>query len=66
MSLLKKNLDPFRGLSVEAKFTITYAKLIGILVFVTHRLAFQILPRIYSCCGPVAENVSVKKTHKNV
>ena len=37
-----------------------------VLVFVPHMLAFQILPRIYLCCGRVEENVSVKKTHKNV
>ena len=32
-----------------------------ILVFVTHRLAFQILPRIYFFSGDVVGNVSVKK-----
>ena len=64
--IVKKDMEPFRGLSTEAKFTINYAKLIGILVFGTHTLAFHILPCIYSCCGRVEENVSVKKTHKNV
>ena len=53
----KKDLETFRGLSTDAKL---------ILVFLTHKLAFQILPCIYSCCCRVAENVSVKNTHKNV
>ena len=34
--------------------------------YVTHRLTFQILPRIFFSCGGVAGNVIVKKTHKNV
>ena len=32
-----------------------------ILVFVTHRLAFQILPRIYFSCGGVAREMSALK-----
>ena len=49
------------------QLSINCGKLIRIvLVFVPHRLAFQILPRIYFCCGRVEETVSVKKTHKNV
>ena len=34
------------------------------LVFVTRRMAFQILPRIYLPCGGVAGNVSVQKLIK--
>ena len=50
-SLLKKDLEPFHGLPTDVKL---------ILVFVTYRMAFQILPRIYFSCGGVAGNVSVK------
>ena len=57
-------MERFRGLPTDVKFTINCATLI--LVFVIHRLAFQILPRIYFSCGGVAGNFGVKKTHKNV
>ena len=50
-SLLKKDLEPFHGLATDVKL---------ILVFVTYRMAFQILLRIYFSCGGVAGNVSVK------
>ena len=63
-SLLKKDRERFRGLPTDVKFTINRAKLM--FIFVIHRLAIQILPRIYFSCGGAAGNFAVKKTHKNV
>ena len=58
-SLLKKDRERFRGLPTDVKFTINCAKLM--FIFVIHRLAIQILPRIYFSCGGAAGISPLKK-----